>query len=47
LSGSYEEIWALFRRLTEKNVTTIILDVIADEQELQHVCNALIHSGVF
>jgi hypothetical protein len=30
-----------------KNVTTIILDVIADEQELQHVCNALIHSGGF
>jgi len=29
------------------NVSTIILDVVADEQELDHVCKALASSGVF
>jgi alkanesulfonate monooxygenase len=35
------------RRFAEKNVGTIILDVLADEEELRHVCKALALSGVF
>jgi alkanesulfonate monooxygenase len=47
LVGSYAEIGARLRRFAEMNVSTIILDVIADEQELDHVCKALASSGVF
>jgi alkanesulfonate monooxygenase len=47
LVGSYADIGANLRRFAEKNVGTIILDVVADEQELQHVCKALSASGVF
>jgi alkanesulfonate monooxygenase len=47
LVGSYAEIGAKLRRFAEKNVDTIILDVLADEEELRHVCKALALSGVF
>jgi alkanesulfonate monooxygenase len=47
LVGSYAEIGAKLRSFAEKNVGTIILDVVADEQELHHVCKALACSGVF
>lgn len=47
LVGSYAEIGAKLRSFADKNVSTIILDVIADEQELQHVCKALAFSGIF
>ena len=47
LVGSYAEIGAKLRRFVELNVSTIILDVIADEHELDHVCKALASSGVF
>jgi alkanesulfonate monooxygenase len=45
--GSYEDIGAKLRSFAEMNVSTIILDVVADEQELGHVCKALACSGVF
>lgn len=47
LVGSYAEIGAKLRSFAEEGVGTIILDVVADEQELQHVCKALASSGVF
>jgi alkanesulfonate monooxygenase len=47
LVGSYAEIGAKLRSFAEKTVGTIILDVVADEQELKHVCKALACSGVF
>jgi alkanesulfonate monooxygenase len=47
LVGSYAEIGAKLRRFAEMNVSTIILDVVADEQELDHVGKALASSGVF
>ena len=47
LVGSYAEIGATLRRFAEMNVSTIILDVVADEQELDHVGKALASSGVF
>jgi alkanesulfonate monooxygenase len=47
LVGSYAEIGTTLRRFAEMNVGTIILDVVADEQELEHVCKALASSGVF
>jgi alkanesulfonate monooxygenase len=47
LVGSYAEIGAKLRCFAEMNVSTIILDVVADEQELDHVCKALVSSGVF
>ena len=47
LVGSYVDIAAKLRRFAEMNVSTIILDVVADEQELDHVCKALASSGVF
>jgi alkanesulfonate monooxygenase len=47
LVGSYAEIGAKVRRFAEKNVSTIILDVVADEQELGHVARALASSGIF
>ena len=47
LVGSYAEIGAKVRRFAEKNVSTIILDVVADEQELGHIRRALASSGIF
>jgi alkanesulfonate monooxygenase len=47
LVGSYADIGANLRRFAEMNVSTIILDVVADEQELDHICKALASSGVF
>jgi len=47
LVGSYAEIGAKLRSFAEMNVSTIILDVVADEQELEHVRKALASSGVF
>jgi alkanesulfonate monooxygenase len=47
LVGSYADIGARARSFSEKNVSTIILDVVADEEELDHVCKALASSGVF
>lgn len=47
LVGSYAEIGAKLRRFAEMNVSTIILDVVADEQELGHVGKALASSGLF
>ena len=47
LVGSYADIGEMVRCFTEKNVNTIILDVVADGRELQHVCKALAYSGVF
>lgn len=47
LVGSYADIGANVRRFAEKNVGTVILDVLADENELQHACKALASSGVF
>jgi alkanesulfonate monooxygenase len=47
LVGSYAEIGAKLRSFAEKAVGTIILDVVADEEELHHVCKALACSGVF
>jgi alkanesulfonate monooxygenase len=47
LVGSYAEIGAKLRSFAEKTVGTIILDVVADELELHHVCKALACSGVF
>lgn len=47
LVGSYAEIGAKLRSFVENAVGTIILDVVADEQELQHACKALACSGVF
>ncbi len=47
LVGSYAEIGAKLRCFAEMNVSTIILDVVADEQELDHICKALVSSGMF
>jgi alkanesulfonate monooxygenase len=47
LVGSYTEIGARLRCFAELNVGTIILDVVADEQELDHIGKALASSGVF
>ena len=45
--GSYAEIGAMLRRFADMKISTIILDVVADERELDHVCKALASSGVF
>jgi alkanesulfonate monooxygenase len=47
LVGSYADVGAKLRCFAEKNVSTIILDVVADEEELHHVRKALACSGVF
>jgi alkanesulfonate monooxygenase len=46
LVGSYTEIGAKLRCFAEMNVGTIILDVVADEQELDHIGKALASSGL-
>lgn len=45
LVGSYDEIGARLDRFAEMGVTTIILDVLANEQELKHVRRALASGG--
>ena len=47
LVGSYAEIGATLRRFADRKISTIILDVVADERELDHVCKALASSGAF
>jgi alkanesulfonate monooxygenase len=47
LVGSYAEIGAKIRSFVKKGVGTIILDMVADEQELAHIRKALESSGVF
>jgi alkanesulfonate monooxygenase len=47
LVGSYAEIGAKLRSFAELGVGNIILDLVADEEELDHVCKALASSGVF
>jgi len=47
LVGSYTEIGATLRRFADMKINTIILDVVADERELDHVCKALACSGAF
>ncbi|QOZ54874.1 LLM class flavin-dependent oxidoreductase [Bradyrhizobium sp. CCBAU 53338] len=47
LVGSYAEIGAKLREFAAKGLTTIMLDMVADEAEMQHVCKALKSSGMF
>jgi alkanesulfonate monooxygenase len=47
LVGSYSEIGATLRRFADRKIGTIILDVVADARELDHVCKALASSGAF
>lgn len=46
LVGSYAEIGAKLQSFADKGVSTIILDVLADEKELQHVRKALACAGI-
>jgi len=46
LVGSYSDVGSSLRRFVEKKISTIILDVIADEEELQHVSRTLASSGI-
>ena len=47
LVGSYQEIGAKLKDFAAKGLTTIMLDMVADETEMQHVCKALAASGMF
>ena len=47
LVGSYAEIGTKLKEFAEKGLTTIMLDMVADETEMQHVCKALKASGLF
>lgn len=47
LVGSYAEIGARLRSFVDQGLTTIMLDMIADETEMRHVGNALEASGLF
>jgi alkanesulfonate monooxygenase len=47
LVGSYAEIGAKLKDFAGKGLTTIMLDMVADEAEMQHVCKALAASGMF
>jgi alkanesulfonate monooxygenase len=47
LVGGYAEIGAKLKHFANKGLTTIMLDMVADESEMQHVCKALAASGVF
>jgi len=47
LVGSYEEIGAKLKAFAAKGLTTVMLDMVADEAEMQHVCKALAASGMF
>lgn len=46
LVGSYDEIGAKLRRFAEMGVNTMILDVAANEQELEHVRKTLASAGI-
>jgi alkanesulfonate monooxygenase len=46
LVGSYAEIGVKLRRFADMKIDTIILDVVANEQELEHVRKALASGGV-
>jgi alkanesulfonate monooxygenase len=47
LVGSYAEIGARIRGFAEQDLTTIMLDMVADDAEMQHVQRALAESGLF
>jgi alkanesulfonate monooxygenase len=47
LVGSYSEIGAKLKEFAAKGLTTVMLDMVADEAEMQHVCKALAASGMF
>jgi alkanesulfonate monooxygenase len=47
LVGSYAEIGARIRSFADQGLTTIMLDMVADEAEMHHVRKALAASGVF
>lgn len=47
LVGSYEEIGARLKQFSAKGLTTIMLDMVAEESEMQHVRKALAASGMF
>src|SRR4051794_39148760 len=47
LVGSYAEIGAKLRQFAAKGLTTIMLDMVADDAEMQHVCKALAARGMF
>ena len=47
LVGSYAETGAKLRRFADQGLTTIMLDMIADENEMRHVGKALEASGLF
>jgi alkanesulfonate monooxygenase len=47
LVGSYAEIGAKLKEFAAKGLTTVMLDMVADETEMQHVCKALRASGLF
>ena len=47
LVGSYAEIGTKLRQFVQMKVSTIILDIVADEHELNHVGKALASSGLF
>lgn len=47
LVGSYAEIGAKLKEFAAKGLTTIMLDMVADETEMQHVRKALAASGMF
>jgi alkanesulfonate monooxygenase len=47
LVGSYAEIGAKIKSFAEQGLTTIMLDMVADEAEMQHVSKALAASGAF
>jgi alkanesulfonate monooxygenase len=46
LVGSYQEIGAHLRRFADLGVTTMILDMVADDEEFVHIAEALASSGV-
>ncbi len=47
LVGSYAEIGAKIRGFAEQGLTTVMLDMVADDTEMSHVRKALAASGVF
>lgn len=47
LVGSYAEVGARLRSFRDQGLTTIMLDMVADESEMRHVCKALEASDAF
>lgn len=47
LVGSYAEIGSKLNEFAAKGLTTIMLDMVSEEAEMQHVCKALRASGMF